>query len=54
VQAARAHLVSLGYARPLAPNPSYSTGESLEDPLPRVVCGAAVDSADQDVSHIRV
>jgi hypothetical protein len=35
VQAARADPVSVGRARPLAPNPSYNTGESLEGAAPR-------------------
>jgi hypothetical protein len=35
VQAARADPVSVGHARPLALNPSYNTGESLEGAAPR-------------------
>jgi hypothetical protein len=35
VQAARADPVSVGRARPLALNPSYNTGESLEGAAPR-------------------
>jgi hypothetical protein len=35
VQAARADPVSVSHARPSAPNPSYNTGESLEDAAPR-------------------
>jgi hypothetical protein len=51
VQAARADPVSLGNARPLAPNPRRTAGESLEDRLTVPILALSAALGGQTAIH---